>query len=42
MENNPTYIRPEDWPAVDFLVDWLVKKNRDGYQLVNSVPDYLK
>lgn len=42
MENNPTYIRPEDWPAVDFLVDWLVKKNRDGYQMVNSVPRLLE
>ena len=28
MEDNPTYIHPEDWPAVDFLVDWLAAKNR--------------
>ena len=35
--DNPTYIRPEDWIAVDELVDWLIEKNRAGYQMVNSV-----
>lgn len=37
LNDNPTYIRPEDWRAVDELVDWLVEKNRAGYQMVNSV-----
>jgi hypothetical protein len=38
LNENPTYIRPEDWREVDELVDWLIEKNRAGYQMVNSVP----
>jgi MoaA/NifB/PqqE/SkfB family radical SAM enzyme len=38
LYNNPTYIRPEDWPEIDHLVDWLIEKNKTGYQMVNSVP----
>ncbi len=37
LEENPTYIRPQDWREVDALVDWLIEKNRSGYQMVNSV-----
>jgi radical SAM protein with 4Fe4S-binding SPASM domain len=37
LEDNPTYIRPEDWRAVDSLVDWIIEKNQAGYQMVNSV-----
>ncbi|HZQ70451.1 MAG TPA: radical SAM/SPASM domain-containing protein [Terriglobales bacterium] len=37
LEENPTYIRPEDWRAVDDLVDWIIEKNKAGYQMVNSV-----
>ena len=37
LYDNPTYIRPEDWREVDALVDWLIGKNRAGYQMVNSV-----
>ena len=37
MSDNPTYIRPQDWPQVDSLVDWLIEKNKAGYQMVNSV-----
>jgi MoaA/NifB/PqqE/SkfB family radical SAM enzyme len=37
LAENPTYIRPEDWREVDALVDWLIEKNRSGYQMVNSV-----
>jgi MoaA/NifB/PqqE/SkfB family radical SAM enzyme len=37
LYDNPTYIRPEDWREVDALVDWLIAKNRAGYQMVNSV-----
>jgi radical SAM protein with 4Fe4S-binding SPASM domain len=36
--DNPTYIRPEDWRAVDGLIDWIIAKNKAGYQMVNSVP----
>ena len=37
LYDNPTYIRPEDWREVDALIDWLIEKNRSGYQMVNSV-----
>jgi MoaA/NifB/PqqE/SkfB family radical SAM enzyme len=37
LDENPTYIRREDWRDVDALVDWLIEKNRSGYQMVNSV-----
>ncbi len=36
-QENSTYITPEDFPAVDELVDWLIEKNRAGYKMVNSV-----
>ncbi len=42
LEDNPTYIGPEDWRAVDELVDWIVEKNKAGYQMVNSVPRLLE
>jgi hypothetical protein len=38
LNENPTYIRPEDWRDMDELVDWLIDKNKSGYQMVNSVP----
>jgi MoaA/NifB/PqqE/SkfB family radical SAM enzyme len=34
---NNTFIREEDWPCVDRLVDWLIRKNQSGYKMVNSV-----
>jgi MoaA/NifB/PqqE/SkfB family radical SAM enzyme len=37
LDENVTYIRPQDWPQVDELVDWLIAKNRAGYKMVNSV-----
>src|ERR1700691_12190 len=37
LSENPTYIRPEDWRAVDDLIDWIIEKNKAGYQMVNSV-----
>src|SRR5271155_4429531 len=37
MSDNPTYIRPQDWRDVDSLVDWIIDKNKAGYQMVNSV-----
>lgn len=37
LDENPTYIRPEDWREVDELIDWIIAKNRAGYQMVNSV-----
>jgi MoaA/NifB/PqqE/SkfB family radical SAM enzyme len=37
LTDNPTYIRPEDWRSVDQLIDWIIEKNKAGYQMVNSV-----
>jgi len=37
LSENPTYIRPEDWRETDELIDWLVERNKAGYQMVNSV-----
>ncbi len=37
LNDNPTYVRPEDWRALDALIDWLIDKNKAGYQMVNSV-----
>jgi MoaA/NifB/PqqE/SkfB family radical SAM enzyme len=37
LHENPTYLYPEDWQAVDELIDWLIEKNKSGYQMVNSV-----
>src|SRR5260370_21616 len=37
LSENPTYIRPEDWREVDSLIDWLIDRNKEGYQMVNSV-----
>ncbi|GBC81580.1 Coenzyme PQQ synthesis protein E [bacterium HR10] len=36
-EDNETFIRRDDWPRVDELIDWLCEKNRQGYKMVNSV-----
>jgi MoaA/NifB/PqqE/SkfB family radical SAM enzyme len=37
LAENPTYIHPEDWGRMDALIDWLIDKNKAGYQMVNSV-----
>jgi MoaA/NifB/PqqE/SkfB family radical SAM enzyme len=37
MDENSTFIRREDWPEVDALLDWLIEKNRQGYKMVNSI-----
>jgi MoaA/NifB/PqqE/SkfB family radical SAM enzyme len=36
MEDNVTFITPEDWDKVDELVDWLIEKKKSGYKMVNS------
>ena len=36
LEENPTFIRREDWPKIDAVLDWLIAKNRSGYKMVNS------
>jgi MoaA/NifB/PqqE/SkfB family radical SAM enzyme len=37
IEDNPTFIAPEDFPAVDTLIDWIIGKNHAGYKMVDSV-----
>jgi MoaA/NifB/PqqE/SkfB family radical SAM enzyme len=37
LEENDTFIYPDDFPRVDALVDWLIEKNRQGYKMVNSI-----
>jgi MoaA/NifB/PqqE/SkfB family radical SAM enzyme len=37
LSDNPTYIHPEDWGRMDALINWLIEKNKSGYQMVNSV-----
>lgn len=37
MDDNNTFITPDDWPRIDELVDWIIDKNRQGYKMVNSV-----
>jgi MoaA/NifB/PqqE/SkfB family radical SAM enzyme len=36
LNENNTYLREEDWPKVDDLLDHLTEKNRQGYIMVNS------
>lgn len=37
LYDNPTYLRSADWRQTDELIDWIIEKNRAGYQMVNSV-----
>jgi MoaA/NifB/PqqE/SkfB family radical SAM enzyme len=37
LEHNPTYIQPEDYAAVDATIDWLIDRQRAGYQMANSI-----
>src|SRR5690242_4102478 len=38
LHENDTYIRPEDFPVVDDLLDWLIDKQRQGWKMVDSIP----
>src|SRR5262245_38377240 len=37
LNDNDTFIRPQDFSKVDELVDWIIDKNRQGYRMVNSI-----
>ncbi len=37
LNENPTYIRPQDWRSVDELVDWIIERHKAGYQMANSL-----
>jgi hypothetical protein len=41
LHENDTYIRPEDFPVVDELLDWLIDKQRQGWKMVDSIPKLL-
>lgn len=34
-EGNSTFITPEDYPAIDALIDWLAQKHSEGYKMPN-------
>jgi MoaA/NifB/PqqE/SkfB family radical SAM enzyme len=38
LDENDTYIRPENFSQVDELLDWLIEKNSQGYKMVDSIP----
>ena len=35
MDENDTYLRPDDYPKVDDLLDYLTEKHRQGYKMPN-------
>jgi MoaA/NifB/PqqE/SkfB family radical SAM enzyme len=37
FEDNPVFIRPEDHPAIEEVIDWLIEKQKSGWHMVNSV-----
>jgi MoaA/NifB/PqqE/SkfB family radical SAM enzyme len=37
FENNPVFIREEDRQPIGELLDWLIEKQKAGWQMVNSV-----
>jgi MoaA/NifB/PqqE/SkfB family radical SAM enzyme len=36
LNDNPTYLRPEDKPKVVELIDWILDKKKQGYKVVNQ------
>jgi pyruvate-formate lyase-activating enzyme len=38
LHENDTYIRREDFPVLDDLLDWLIDKQRQGWKMVDSIP----
>lgn len=36
-DNNPTYLRPDDFDRADALLDWVIDKHRGGYKMVNPI-----
>lgn len=37
LDDNPTFIRPEDFPRIDELLDWMIARHRAGCRMVNSI-----
>jgi MoaA/NifB/PqqE/SkfB family radical SAM enzyme len=38
LHENDTYIRPQDFPMVEDVLDYLIDKQRQGYKMVDSIP----
>src|SRR5205085_10155815 len=36
LNQNSTFLTPEDYPAVDDLIDWIVEQQRQGVKVVNQ------
>jgi MoaA/NifB/PqqE/SkfB family radical SAM enzyme len=36
LNENSTFLTPEDYPKVDDLIDWLIEKHKEGYKIVNQ------
>jgi MoaA/NifB/PqqE/SkfB family radical SAM enzyme len=36
LNENSTFLTPEDYPKVDELIDWIVEKHKQGYKIVNQ------
>jgi MoaA/NifB/PqqE/SkfB family radical SAM enzyme len=36
MDENSTFITPDDFPQLDELLDWLVARHKQGYKITNS------
>jgi MoaA/NifB/PqqE/SkfB family radical SAM enzyme len=36
LEENPTFVRPQDMPLIDDPLDWLIDKQKQGYRMTNS------
>lgn len=37
LDENTTYLQPEDYPKVDALLDWVIEKHRSGYKMPNPI-----
>jgi MoaA/NifB/PqqE/SkfB family radical SAM enzyme len=37
IEDNSTFLRPEDYPKVDDLLDWIIERHKGGQRIVNPI-----
>ena len=42
LDENSTYIRPEDYPRVDEVLDWIIDKHEQGYIIVNPKQQFVE
>src|SRR4029078_13309098 len=36
LNENSTFLTPEDYPRVEELIDWIIEKHKQGYKIVNQ------